>query len=53
MFPPESGVSVHCFTTWSLKGFISCNNETGVQKVIIFGNTCILSQKHLLIMFPR
>ena len=30
------------FTTWSLRGFISCNSDNCVQKVIIIGNTCIL-----------
>ena len=48
MFPIENSVSLRCGTTWSLKRFISCNNDNSVEIVIIIGNRFILWDKHVL-----
>ena len=49
--PNENNVTLRCFTTYSLKRFISCNSDNSVQTVIIIGNMCILWQHHVLSRF--
>ena len=48
VFLHENNVSLRCFTTYSLKRFISCNSDNIMQTVIIIGNMCILWQIYVL-----
>ena len=48
IFSTENSVSLHYFTTCSLKRFISCNSDNSVEKIIIIGNMFILWDKHVL-----
>ena len=50
-FPHENSVSLRCFTTYSLTGFISCNSDNSVQTVIIIGNMYSLWENHVVNMF--
>ena len=48
MFPHDNSVSLHFYTTCSLKRLITCKSDYSVQTVIIIGNTCILWPNHVL-----
>ena len=53
LFPHENNVTLRCFTTYSLKRFISYNSDNSVQIVIIMGNTCIPLQNNCLNVLLR